>query len=232
VFSAPPLTPLVKKMIVTLLVAFVAELVLRNFVGVEVTHLLALQATNPGIHTLWQVVTYVLVAGEAPLSMLIGLLFMWLILSPFEASFGTRRTLELCTSGVLGAAGAALVVGVAFPEPPYLLLGSHPMSYAGMAAMAQVMQRGRMMFFGVFPMTSKQLLLLLVGLSVLEFLASKNHVMLAASLGSIAAGLGYVRHMSRPPRPPRKGRPSNPRLRVVRGGSDPSDQNDGPKWLN
>ena len=220
-------------MIVTLLVAFVLELVLRNFAGIDVIMLLALDPVHLGPATLIQLFSYPFIEQpNAVMSMLIGLLFMWLIMSPFEASFGARRTLELSLFGVLGAGTAAIVAAQIVPIEGYRFLGSHPIAYAGMSAMATVMKRGRIMFFGAIPMTSQQLIWLLAGLSLLQFLASKDHVMLAGSLGAIGAGIGYVRYMSRTPRAPRKARNSSPRLRVVRGGGESSDPNDRPKWLN
>lgn len=223
-------------MIISLLAAFVLELVLQNFVGVNVIGLLALDPANLGPATPIQMLSYALI--ERPQSagnMLIGLVFMWLIMSPFESSFGPRKTLQLAVSGVLGAALATIVAAHALPVDSYLYLGSQPIAYAGMSAMASVMRRGRILFFGLFPMTSTQLLLVLVGFAALDFLASKDYIMLAGSLGAIGAGLGYVRFMNRTPRPPRKGRTSSPRLRVVRGGSEasePSEPTDRPKWLN
>jgi membrane associated rhomboid family serine protease len=232
VFSFPPLTPVVKKLVITLFAAFVVELILQNVAHWPVIQALALDPLHLGPHTLYQIVSYALVEDpRSVMSMLVGLLFMWLILSPFEASFGARRTLELSLCGVLGAAFSAILAAQLAPASDFLLYGSQTIAYAGMAVMTQVMRGGRMMFFGVVPMTTQQLLLLLIGLCVLEYLSSMNHIMLAGSLGSIFAGLGYARYMTRPPRSPRKQRDSGPRFRVLRGGGGAAD-NERPKWLN
>lgn len=233
VFSMPPLTPLVKKLVIGLLVAFVLELILQNFMRVNVVGALALHPNDLGPLTIVQLITYVFIEGPNPLAMLIGLFFMWLILSPFEVTFGSRHTLELVICGALGASLAVLVVAQIAPHPsPFY--GSHPIAYAGMAAMTQVVRTGRIMFFGVLPMTSKTLLLLLGGISLLQYLADMNHLMLVGSLSSMAAGIGYVRYMARTPRAPRK-RSTPPRFRVLRGGGG-GGGNDGdsdrPKWLN
>jgi hypothetical protein len=251
VFSTPPLTPVVKKLIITLFSAFVIELLLQNFAGFQIVNVLALDPVHLGPASLFQLFTYVLIEDpRAVMSMLIGLFFMWLILSPFEATFGRRHTLELVAAGTLGSALVVILVALVAPITPYLLFGSYPIAYAGMAAMTQVMRGGRMMFFGVVPMTSRQLLLVLVGLSVLQFLASKDHLMLAGSLGAMLAGAGYVKYMARPARPSPPKRSSPGHLRVVRGGGGPGgsapgggsggpgsgakDDGDGdrPKWLN
>ncbi len=231
----PPLTPLVKKLIIGLLVAFVFELILQNFLSVPVIQWLALDPIELGPLTLLQLFTYPLIEGPSPLAMLIGLFFMWLILSPFEVTFGSRHTLELVACGVIGAGLTVIIVAQILPMPQYRFFGSHPIAYAGMAAMTQVVRSGRIMFFGVLPMTSQTLLLVLGGLSLLQFLATKDHLMLAGSLGAMAAGIGYVRYMARTPKSPRK-RSSPPRFRVLRGGGGNDGGNDGdsdrPKWLN
>ena len=228
----PPLTPVVKKLIVGLLVAFVLELVLLNFVRLDVIALLALhpQPSDLGPLTLLQLVSYVFIEDPRQvMGMLIGLLFMWLILSPFEVTFGSRPTLELALCGTLAAGLAAILISLVAPSPGLVLLGSYPIAFAGMAAMTRVVRSGRIMFFGVVPMTSQTLLIVLVGLSLLYYLADQNQVRLAGSLGAMGAGIGYVRYMARAPRPSRGKRSGPPRFRVLRGGGGDGDR---PKWLN
>jgi membrane associated rhomboid family serine protease len=236
----PPLTPLVKKLIVGLLAAFVLELVLQNFAGINVIGLLSLDPNNLGLLTPLRLVTYVFIEDPRQvMSMLINLVFMWLILSPFEVTFGSRPTLELALCGTVVAGLTVILVAQLAPVPGYMFFGSHPIAYAGMAAMTQVIRGGRIMFFGIVPMTSQTLLLVLGGLSLLQFLATKDHLMLTGSLGAMAAGIGYVRYMARPPRaskPRRSGNdPRGPRFRVLRGGgggSSSDGDSDRPKWLN
>jgi hypothetical protein len=227
----PPLTPFVKKLIIGLLASFVIELILENFVGIGVIHLFALDPVHISVLTPVQLVSYVFIEQpQAVFSMLIGLLFMWLILSPFEVTFGSRHTLELALCGTVVAGLTVILVAQIAPPSTYLFFGSHPIAYAGMAAMTQVIRGGRIMFFGVVPMTSQTLLLVLGGLSLLQFLATKDHLMLAGSFGAMAAGIGYVRYMARPPRSRRSKRGTPPRFRVLRGGG--GGDNDRPKWLN
>jgi membrane associated rhomboid family serine protease len=233
VFSVPPLTPLVKKLLITLFSAFVLELLLENFAHVGVLALLALDPNHFGPLTITQMLTYVLVEDpRSVMSMLIGLFFMWIILSPFESTFGPRHTLQLALAGTLGASVMVVLVSLVAPITPYVLFGSYPIAYAGMAAMAQVIRGGRMMVFGVVPMTSQQFLLLLAGLSVLQYLASKDHLMLFGSFGAMLAGAGYVKFMARPRRPTPPKRPGSTRFRVLRGGAGGDGDGDRPKWLN
>lgn len=231
----PPLTPTVKKLIAGLFVAFVLELILLNFVRFDVLEALALNPKHLSALTPIQLFSYVLVDDPRQvMSMLINLLFMWLILSPFEVTFGSRHVLELAVCGTLAAGLAAIAVANLAPIDPFPLYSSRPIAYAGMAAMTQVIGRGRIMFFGVVPMSSRTLLLVLVGMTFLFFLADQNYVMLVASLAAMAAGIGYVRYMARTPKPPRrKGSSSPPRFRVLRGGGGSGDgDSERPKWLN
>lgn len=229
-FATPPLTPFVKRLIVTLAVSFVIELVLTNFMHVDVMSWLALSPSALGVHTLWQVVTYVLVEPpQAVGSVLIGLLFMWLIVSPFELRFGARRTLELSLCATLAASIASVVVGFVFAGSPPLF-GSNAIAYAGMAATARSYGTGsRISLFGAVQLTSNQLLGLLAGLSLLWFLATRDHTQLVASLAALGAGVLYVEWMRRGMsmfRPSPKARRGG--LRVVPGGRE----SDRPKWLN
>lgn len=231
-FQFPPLTPVVKKLIITLFCAFVLELLLENFAGVPVIQTLAFDPNDVGPLSLVQLVSYVLIQNPREVfGLLIDLFFMWLIISPFESAFGRRHTIELALAGTLGGSLAALLVAQLLPIPGWRLLGSHTIAYAGMAAMAVVIGGGRkILLFGVVPMTSRQLLLVLAGFSLLSYLATRDHLQLASSLGAMAAGIGYVKYMSRAPRPSSRKRPAT-RFRVVRGGGG-RDDSDRPKWLN
>lgn len=198
-------------------------------------NLLALDASNLGIATIWQIFTYVLVDHpSAVMSMLIGLLFIWLILSPFEIAFGSLHTMRLCLVAIGSASITAVCVHLflaGFSFGPSGLWGSHPIAYAGMAAMATTVKGRRVSLFGMFSMTSNQLILLLVGFSLLFFLASKNLAMLTGSLGSIGGGIAYVHWMSRPRRYSRKrSKKGTPPFEVIDGGQ--SERNKPPKWMN
>ncbi|HKU42541.1 MAG TPA: hypothetical protein VJR89_30495 [Polyangiales bacterium] len=233
-FSTPPLTPLVKKLIIGLLVAFVLELILLNFAHINVIALFGLDPVGLGPLTLVQLASHVLL--EYPQQgqwVLINLVFMWLILSPFEVTFGSKPTLQLIGWGILAAAVAVIVVGLiaGTPVPGYRYVGSSAITYVGLAAMTQVVRSGRIMFFGVLPMTPRQLLLVVAGFALLNFLITTDYLALAGSIAAIAAGVGYVRYMARAPRPPRGKRSAPPRFRVLRGGGG-DGEGDRPKWLN
>ena len=219
---------MVKKLIIGLFAAYVLQLVLENWMGVPIVSLLAM---TPGSIALWQLVTYVLVDSSHPLMFLIGLVFIWWALSPFEIGYGPRRTLQLCLTTILAASAPAYLVGMAVPGSPPLV-GSQPLWFGAIAAITWLHRDQQMSLFGMMAMSAKQFLLLLLGMSVLMFLASKNHTQFVADLGAIGGGLGFVRWMKRPrgARPARKSTPRARGFKVIRGGG--GEDEDRPKWLN
>ena len=222
----PPLLGVVKKLLVGLFVAYVLQLVIVNWVGVRIDALLAL---TPGGLGVWQLATYVLIDPGHPLMFLIGLVFIWWALSPIEAMFGARRTLQLCATVVIAASVPVWLVGFVIEASPPLA-GSQPLWFGGVAATAWIARGRPMSLFGVLSMTAIQFLWLLVGVSVLMFLASKNHSYLLGDLGAIAGGIGFVRWLQRPKkkRAPRiKAAPRN--LHVIQGGGGEDER---PRWLN
>ncbi len=228
-FATPPLTPFVKRLIIVLASAFVLELLLTNFMNIPVVQLLALWPSMLGVQTVWQVFTYALVEPpQAVGSVLIGLVFMWLIMSPFELRFGSRRTFELSVVATLSASLAAIVAGLVISESPPLF-GSNAIAYAGMSAMARSIGGGRLSLFGLVQVTPNQLLGLLAGLAVLMFLATRDHTQLVASLAALAAGVGYIEWMRKGPSMfVRSSKARRGGFRVVQGGRE----SDRPKWLN
>jgi membrane associated rhomboid family serine protease len=237
VFRFPPLTPFVRSLLIALAALFVLGAVLQNFLNVPVVQLLALDPTTLSVATLWQVVTHVFVMPPVPgavLSLMISMLFMWLIMAPFEERYGRNKTLQLIVVSAVSAALPAIAAGQLAPGYSTLVAGPQTITLAGICAYAMVIPPyAEISFFGLFPMKPKQLIYIVAGLSLVGFLTSKNGAQLAADLGAIAGGVGYARYwMLRAPRrkifggggPKKKG----PKLRAIKGGAD-----DEPKrWLN
>jgi hypothetical protein len=217
----------VKNLLIVLLVCYVTDLVLQRAVGFSLGHLLAL---SPGEPWIWQLVTYLFVDLNNPLSFMIGLLFVWWALSPFEIAYGATRTLQLCLVTVLAAGIPAWLFGfVVASTPP--LFGSNVLIYAGLAAQTWPQRDQQTSFFGVINMSGRQFLWLLVGISVLTFLYYVNYTQLIADLSAIAGGIGFIRWIKRPrtPKVTRKPTPKPRTFKVIQGGGSEDDR---PKWLN
>lgn len=227
--SLPRLTNFVKKLLITLFSSYVALLILEGWQGVPLSSMLAL---HPGGLEIWQLGTYLFVAGGNPLMFLFGLLVLWWILAPFEIGFGQTRTAQLVVTCVVGAAVPAWLAGFVIPGSPPLY-GSGPLWLGALAASTYLYKDQKMSLLGAVTMTAKQFLLLIVGLSVLMFLANKDHTHFIADLGGIASGIGFVKYLRRPRQPAQstRQRSKNKGFRVIEGGGG-SDDNDGGKWLN
>lgn len=235
-FAFPRLTRFVRAFLIAIFAMFVLELILQRWARIPVFELLALQPADLGIQTIWQVLTNVLVeppVAEAVGSFLLGMFFLWLMLSPFEERFGPVRTAQLTLVSVLSASLPAVVLGLIGLAPVgAFLCGTTSVSLAALAAFAQMQRGGTIYLFAVLPLKAWWVLGFSVVYALMIFLADGNSVRLVGSLGAIGGGVLFVRWMMRPRRPkkgppPRKGSP----LRVVRGGLVDPDS-DRPKYLN
>lgn len=229
VFAVPRLTPGVKRLLISLFGAFVVELILENFVGFPVFALLSLNLTGLNVASLWQVFTYAWVQPPGPgsvLSILIGLLFLWWILAPFEERYGSKRLYQVFAVGVISGSLPPLLLSlISGPYPP--LFGFNYALGGGIAAFAYSLRgRGRLSLFGIVEMKPMTLVYVVIGFDVLYFIASGNVAALVAGLGAIGGCISFVRWITRP-RGGRK-RPSKRRpFQVISGGED-----ERPKWLN
>lgn len=231
-FRFPPLTPFVKKLLIAIFGAWIAQILLQNWAGVPIVDILALHTGSLGVPTLWQLATHVFAFSTSPqavFSMLITLVFLWWMLAPFEQRFGQKRTIQLCVASALSAAILGLIVGALVPNPTPLY-GAQALILGAIAAFAWSYRgQGRMSFFGVIDMKPVHIIYLVLALSALMFLTSGDAVHLAADLGAIGGGIGFIEWLRRPPkrrrRPKRRKKQSS--FDVVQGG-----RADEKRWLN
>ncbi len=231
VFQFPRLTPLTKNLLIGLSAAFVLQAILEIWIGQQIFRALALQVTPPTVGALWQIVTYVVVVPIGPSALLpfmINVLFLWFILAPFESRFGPKRTLQLCALSQLGYGLAGMVGGFLLGGAP--LFGAGAWLLGAIAAFAASLPKdGVLSFFGLFQMRPPQLIMLMVGLSLLSFLLSQNFAGLFADLGAIGAGMLFIRILRRPTQPPKKKKKrknGGRSFEVIQGGDNR------PKYLN
>lgn len=229
-FQFPRLTPLTKKFLIGLSAAFVLQAILEIWIGQQIFRTLALQVTPPTVAAAWQIVTYVVVVPIGPSALLpfmINVLFLWLILAPFESRFGSKRTWQLCLFSQLAYGLAGMVGGFMLGGAP--LFGAGGWLLGAIAAFAASLPKnGVLSFFGLFQMRPSHLIMLMVGLSLLSFLLSQNFAGLFADLGAIGAGMLFIRWLRRPTRPPKKKKKkaNGHGFQVIQGGDDR------PKYLN
>ena len=220
-FRFPPLTPVVKVWVATTLAALVGLMVAQNFLGLAVANLIAL-SSELGIQTAWQVFTYPLAQDPGPQGLtgyLIGAVFFWLVVSPFELRYGARLLVQLLVVLTLAAAGGALLVSVLAPG---VLFGFGPHVLGVIAAYAwSIRHQGQLSFFGVLPMKAIHLIFLCVALSLLQFLASRDVMAFGADLAAVGAAILFMMRLERRARAPKKSKKkAHPHMRVIEGGKE------------
>jgi membrane associated rhomboid family serine protease len=201
-FGVPRVTPLVRSMLATLFACFVLELVAQNWVGVAVFEALVLPTAHLSPELGWRLWTYVLVLPPHPQSvstLLLDLLFLWLLVAPFEERFGAKRTLQLSVLATLGAGCAGLAAGLVSSNME-VLYGSQPVALAALSGFALSFRGQRLSVFGFGAFKPVHLVWFAVGYSTLIFLASRNVVLFASSLGAIGVGAAFARWITRPRR--------------------------------
>ncbi len=236
----PPLTPAVRALLIALSSLFILGAILQNFLDVPITSWLALNPRVLSVATLWQLVTHVLVVPPEPgilFSLAISLVFIWLILAPFEARYGASSVVQLTLVAAVSSGAAAVLVGQLAPSMSGYLAGPQTITLAAVAGYAYMLPpHAEMSFFGLFPMRAKHLMMLIVGLSVLGFLTTRNAAQLAADFGAIGAGIAFCKYWLMRPRgtSSRKGkkRSGGPKLTAIPGGAERDGNRDPKRWLN
>lgn len=236
-FNFPPLTPLVKKLLIGLGVAFVTVAVLDLF-GLHLYPLLALDLNYTGgvpYSLAWSTFTYWAIYQPVPdtlFNALLSALMIYFFLSPFETTFGAKRAVILCIVGTLSAAAAT--VALAFFIPRSHLYGAGVISAAAFGAFPVLFRDQEIMLFPLLiKMKPWTALLIGLGISALMAVLSRDPHMFVAHAAAMGAGVGYAKWLVRPQKPKptskkRSRRAGAPDLRVIEGGGD----DERPRWLN
>jgi membrane associated rhomboid family serine protease len=224
----PPLTPFVRALLIILFGSFIVAAVLENFAEIPVVSVLALNPRALGPLTPVQLLTYPLVVPTRDLfPLVISLVFLWMILAPFEERYGRARTIQLAVVASFAAALTAIAAGQLLPSATHgFLAGPQWITLSAVAAYAVLLPPyAEVSFFGVFPMRAKHLLALVVGFSVIGYLTHPDLAALAADLGAIGSAIGFVKWwMQRPPPRSSGGGPrkkGTPKLRLVGKDDEP-----------
>jgi membrane associated rhomboid family serine protease len=103
------------------------------------------------------------------------------------------------------------------------LYGANALWYGSIAAVTWLDRNRPMSLFGVLPMTAQQFLLLLVGISLLMFLTTKNETAFVGDLGALAGGIAmanWLRRPRKPKKPPERKKARASGFKVIQGGQD------------
>jgi membrane associated rhomboid family serine protease len=237
VFRLPPLTPVVRALLIALLGLFVLFAILENFMQLPVLQLFVLEPRQLSPFTPLQLFAHVFILPPTPDAVFwlaVSGYFLWLIVAPFEERYGARRVLELVVVAALSAGIAALLAGQLAPAFAGPIAGPQTITLCALSAYAMLLPPySEVSFFGIM-LRPKHLLGVLLAFSAVGFLTSRNAASFAADLGAMGGGIAFVRYwMQRPP--PRKSKRKPPaKFRVVgRDSARERDSDEPPKrWLN
>jgi membrane associated rhomboid family serine protease len=238
------LTRTVRALLIVLGASFVALAVAQNLAGVDLFGLLALDLRfeRGFVPLAWQPLTYWLVyppVSQALVNYALILLGLYFFLSPFEESFGGKRTLQLAAAGIVSAALGTLALSLALASapalrPPLGLSGPSPIMLAALGAFPVVLGNRPILFMFVVPMKAWTVILVGLGLAALSAVLARDPFVFAEHASALGGGVAFAKWMTRrrgprAPRPTPRG-PSKrrgPQLELVHGGEDRPG-----RWLN
>jgi hypothetical protein len=186
------LTPLVKKLLIGLVVLYLAQVVLESWLGLPVSALVALWAPLStqgltGMFRIWQPVSALLFNGHPQAA-----LFDWLMLYFFLGStldfLGRKGTAKFLASvWVAGALVAMLLVALGIAHPG-TSLGLTALTSAMVVAYGMAQPNAQILIFFVLPMKGRTFVIFDVAIATLYFLYERSFdasIILFASLAAI-----------------------------------------------
>ncbi len=215
-FATPPMTRVVRNVLVALAAAVLVSILGERLFGRPVFALLAL-SSRAGLHTLWQLVTHpfaVPVSGGGVIQAILGGLFFYWMGAPLELRIGSRRFALLLGAMTVASGVAGLAIGwllgpwssaavVAYGLSPILLgtLVALALSYPPHALLRP---------FGLFAVRRNALIAGFVGLAVLLDLADGRLVALFGDLSAAGVAALFMRNRQAPAYRVRPPAPSQP----------------------
>jgi len=188
--TLPPLTPAVKWILIVNCAVFVLSLVPQ--IGTFLFHWFSVFPGTPLMAVqVWRFVSYQFIHADF-FHIFFNMLMLYFFGSLLERLWGTRGFVKFyLLSGAIGGVVYTLLAlaGVLHPLP---MVGASGAVYGILAAIAVLYPRLVVYIFGFIPMTMRNLIILTVIVSFLQFVSGPNAGGQAAHLAGIAFGLAYV----------------------------------------
>lgn len=181
----------------------------------------------------WTLATSVFLEDQF-ISLLLHAMVMWMFVPTLERFWGTARFYRFFAITSLAGTTAGVLMGLATGNPAAPINGLDPFIYASIIAFGIVYAKQPVQFFGVLPLTGRQLMYGFIGFLVLfiglqrfwELGAAFAAAMLAAAVMTSkrwSPGLAWKRWQLRRARA---------KLSVIDGGAANKPKPDEKKWLN
>lgn len=241
-----PLTPVVKKLAITMLVVwFFVQVLLEKILHVNISTLFILHPDQVlEKFWLWQLMTYMFFHALSPFHLLFNLLMLWFFGSELEKHWGAKffttyffvtgigAAIVYCVCvglyAVLTGAGAPLVIPV---------LGASGALFGLLVAYGIVFSERTIYFMGLFPMKAKYFALIAAALDLSSLLTTGfagSEVAYLAHLGGALVGFIFLLLHARWKQGQTKSRlkKKGSNLRLVVDNDKVKSKDDGPKYWN
>lgn len=231
-----PMTPVVKRILVILVVAWIVQVVAERWMSWPwIGEALALTPARVASDLwVWQLGTYMWLHSPTSFThILFNGMFLWMFGGSLEQRWGGRAFLKFYLLCGLGAGLVVLIAGWLFyPDTP--VLGASGAIYGLVAAWAITEPERIVYLFGVFPIKGKHFALIPIVFALADFLVQGEGTSHAAHLGGLATGALLVTGWWKPDRAWRQIRLWGLRrkLRVIEGGAARRNPPEGSKYWN
>jgi membrane associated rhomboid family serine protease len=184
----PPVTPMVKRLLVVLAAAYVVQLLLQAVGAGNVVGWLALYPPRLfGYGAVWELLTYALLHGGL-WHLLVNLLGLWMFGGDVERVLGSRGLLQLFLVAVAGGGLAHAVMGLIVRDP-VLVVGASAGVLGLLTAFAIFFPDRRVYIFGIFPVQARWFA---IGFGAISLLGAFEASTAGPSGGSQVAHLAHL----------------------------------------
>lgn len=193
-FATPPLTPVVKALLIAMAAFFLLNLSLETFAQFSLSGLLGLVPARLAQGWIWQLVSYAFLHAGL-FHLLFNLLVIWTVGGELERLWHTKTFLGFLLTCAVGAGltyGLFSLLGIG-PGPNAPVVGSSGVVYGLLLAYGILFGDRMMYFFMLFPMQARYFVMLLGAVELVSSVFySTSGVAHLAHLGGMAAGFVFL----------------------------------------
>ena len=188
-FGPGPVTPAIKALIAVNVVAFLA-----TFFAPVIVRTFGLLPTAVIHGSVWQLVTYMFLHG-GPMHLLFNMLTLWMFGVELERMWGTVPFTKFYFLTGVVAGLTQVVLGLLAPQFNATTIGASGAIYGVLMAYAIYFPHRTILWFGIFPLSVRVMVIIMGALSLLGAMSGAGGVAHTAHLGGMAAGYLYLKGM-------------------------------------
>jgi membrane associated rhomboid family serine protease len=198
-FQAPTLSPINKKLLISLVTVFLLTTIMKQTGGVSLEMILGLSTAGILKGKIWGIFTYAFIETSM-MGILFNGLLIWFVGSDLELRWGKATYLKFLFFSIVGPAVVYFLIGLFLGKtnPAYYtpLMGINGFSYALLVSYAVIFPDRQFTFMFLFPMKAKYFCMLLGGIELYMGLFSSNPTASLAHLAAMGTGFGFLKFRS------------------------------------